>query len=296
MLYRPNFKSDYSCVDDIFKCRTINDIKMAVDDFIAVTEAVDGMETWMICRHLENSYSEWSKMYSIPHKGSVWNAVIVPPEHSPIMLLPSCVPFGGSPYDIITGLRKFIIRCDEFIPPKFDAITVTEIKRILTAAQKAYSLIDVIAPNEPMKILRFAYSHIIHNSQCGIPDDPTRASTIFVFHPKENDVYDRFFIFAHELGHALHLALTQNIDVIPDGFDKFNESVSTKLSTIKEKQEAFADAVALAILNIKGLRTHFPTQFSKYMSPIFARYVRGLTANIVGTAATSFTPTSEMQF
>jgi len=39
-----------------------------------------------------------------------------------------------------------------------------------------------------------------------------------------------------------------------------------------------AVAVALAILHVKGLRTHFPTQFSRDMSPFFARYLRGLTA------------------
>ena len=290
MSFKSNLNIYYSCVDDIFECRTISEIKTATEKIIAETETMEGIKVWGLCRQLEARFGEWSKQYSAPLKrrGTAWNAVIVPPEHSPVMLLPSCVPFGGSPIKIIGGLKNFIDRCDEFTSPKSDAITVTEIMKVLTAAQKAYGLIDIIAPDEPMKILCFANSHITHNSQCGIPYDTSRASTIFLFHPKENDTYDRIFVFAHELGHALHMALTRKIDILPDGFDEFNESISTKLYTLKEKQEAFADAVALAILNVKGLRTHFPTQFSKDISPFFARYIRKLTANASCTVTGGF--------
>jgi Zn-dependent peptidase ImmA (M78 family) len=97
-----------------------------------------------------------------------------------------------------------------------------------------------------------------------------------LYHPRQNELHDRVFIFAHELGHAIHFALTGNVDVLPDGFDKFNDSFYPKLETLKDKQEAFADTVAFAILNIKGFGTHFPTRFTKDMSPNFARYVREL--------------------
>jgi hypothetical protein len=281
MLHKPNFEIDYNCVDKIFACRSIGEIKSAAQDFIAETEKVqdefNGMFVYALCRKLEETFAEWAKQYSAPPKGAKWNAVIIPPEHSPIMLLPSCTPFGGgSPREIITGLKSFIDRCNEFTAPKYEAISNTEIKKVLTAAQKAYGLIDIIAPNTPLKILCFANSHIAHNSQCGISNDPNRPSTIFVYHPKENDTYDKIFIFAHEIGHALHLALTGDIEIIPEGFEEFNEKYFKPLKSIKEGQEGFADAVAFAILNGKGLGTHFPTQFSKDMSPTFAGYLHGL--------------------
>jgi hypothetical protein len=282
MLHKSNSETDYSCIDNIFACRSIGEIKAAAEAFIAETEKVkdeyNGMLVYALCNKLEVKFSEWAKRYSAPPKGAKWNAVIIPPEHSPVMLLPSCVPFGGATNEIIAGLKKFIGRCNEFTPPKYEAITAAEIKKVLTAAQKAYGLIDIIAPSKPLKILCFANSHITHNSQCGISGDPDKPSTIFVCHPKENDTYDKFFIFAHELGHALHIALTGSIEKTPAGFEQFNEKYFKPLNTLKEKQEGFADAAALAILNIRGLGTHFPTPYSKHMSPLFAGYIRELTA------------------
>ena len=284
MSYKSDINNiDYFCVTKIFESRTIDEIKTAARAFIAaadeVRETYNGMFVYMLCRRFEETFSEWSKQYSALAKNAAWNAVIIPPEHSPIMLLPSCVPFGSSPNEIIAGLEKFITRCDEFTPPIFDTITVIEIKKVLTAVQKSYGLLDIIAPNEPIKILCFTNSHNEYNSQCGFPSEPTRPPTIFLYHPKENGTYDRVFIFAHELGHALHWVLTRNADVLPDGFDKFNESVFARFDTLKEKQEAFADAVAFAILNVKGLGTHFPNQFSKERSPVFAKYIKELTTN-----------------
>ncbi len=286
MTDQPNFEIDYSSIPGIFESRSISEIKAAVTAFIAETDEVrdeyNGMFVWALCQRLEETFAAWSKPYSKPVKSATWNAVIVSPEDSPIMLLPSYMPFGSSPNEVITGLKRFISYCDELTPPIHEAITLTEMKRVLTAAQKAYDIIGIIAPYEPLKILRFDNSHAVYNSQCGISSTPDKPSTVYVFHPKENDVYDRVFIFAHELGHALHYALTGNVDVVPEGFEKFNEALSVKLDTVKKTQEAFADAVALAILNVKGLRTHFPTQFSKVMSPYFARYIKGLTAKKAG--------------
>jgi hypothetical protein len=194
------------------------------------------------------------------------------------MLLPSYVPFGGAPVDVIDGMKKFVERCGEFTPPVHDAISEPEIKRVLTFSQKSFRIIDIIAPDEPLKILRFDNSHITFNSQCAIPESNTQA-VIYLYHPNNVDIHNRVFIFAHELGHALHLALTRNIDLLPDGFDEFNDTFTPKPETLEDKQEAFADAVAIAILNAKGLGTHFPTQFSKDMSYLFARYLRGLCEN-----------------
>ena len=283
MSRKPNFDIDYQCITDIFACRTIDETKAATEAFLAAADKIrnifDGMYVYMLCQRFEETFVAWSKQYVALNKVAKWNAVIVPPEHSPIMLLAAHVPFGNPPIDILAGLEAFVDRCEEFTPPKFDALTSTEIKRVLTAAQKAYGLIDIIAPKDPLKILRFANSHVECNSQCGIPVDLSRSATIFLFHPREDDLCDRFYIFAHELGHALHFALTRDKTILPDGFDEFNESLRVPLDTLKEKQEAFADATALAILHIRGLGTHFPTQYSKHMAPHFAQYIQQVTAD-----------------
>jgi len=158
MPYEPDFNIDYRCVSDIFDCRTIGEIKAAAESFVAVSGTVEDMNVWILCQRFSNIFAEWSKPYYKDITGSALNAVIIPPEHAPIMLLPSCVPFGKSPNEIIAGLKNFIIRCDEFTPQIYNSITVAEIKKVLSAAQKAYGLIDIIAPKEPIKILLFANS------------------------------------------------------------------------------------------------------------------------------------------
>jgi len=84
---------DYSCVDNIFKCQTIDEIKTAINKFISTTNEVreiyNGMLVWELYQYFEKLFKEWSLRYSVSEKSSEWNAVIVPPEHSPIMLLPS---------------------------------------------------------------------------------------------------------------------------------------------------------------------------------------------------------------
>jgi len=252
---------DVTLVDSVFASRSIGEVKAAVTALAAAAEGMDGMHVWILCQHLADRFSQWVKPYRKPASGAAWNAVIVPPEHAPVMLLSSYVPLDGPPVDVLSGLKKLTALCDEFTPPIYEAITPAKIRRILNAAQKEYGLLDVLAPNEPLQIFRFNNSHITYNSQCGIPTDRKRPATIFLYHPKENEVYDRVFIFAHELGHALHISLTHDVEIMPEGFEAFNESIGVKLSTDRERQEAFADAAALAILNVKGLRTHFPTPF-----------------------------------
>ena len=214
------FDIDYQSVDNIFECRNIGEVKAAVTAFITATDEVcemfNGMFVYMLCQRFENTFVEWAKRYFAPAKGSAWNVVIVPPEHAPIMLLPSCVPFGGAPVDVIGGLKKFIERCNEFTSPIHDAIPKSEMNRTLTYAQKTYRILDIIALDEPLKILRFDNSHTVYNSQCAIPSNSKQA-VIFSFHPNNVEVHDRVFIFAHELGHALHLSLTREIDILPEG-------------------------------------------------------------------------------
>jgi hypothetical protein len=263
--------------------QTFSDIKTAITAFLAAVDEVqdelNGMLVWEFCRQLTKRLTAWAEPYAAAPRGSKHNAVVVPPEHAPLMLLKCSLPINGSPNEILDALKKFVGRCDEFVPPICDAITVAEMNRVLNAAQKAYRLIDIIAPKEPLKILRFDYSNIVYNSQCGLSDNPDRPATVMIYHPRAVDTHDRVFIFAHELGHALHQTLTGDVSITPDGFDKFNESVSGKFNSAEEMQECFANAAALSILNVKGLGAHFPSQFSKDMSPNFARYFRGLCEN-----------------
>lgn len=271
--------SGYKCIERILASQTVGEVKSTVMDFISATEDVvgyeNGMYAYMLCNWFDEAIGQWAKRYSSVAWGWDWNAVIVPPEDAPIMYLYACVPSGCSPANLIGILKKFVELCDGFTPPICDAISASEIKRVLSSAQRTYRLLDIIAPKEPLRILRFANSHAVYNSQCGIPSDNSQA-TVFSFHPNDVSVFDRLCIFAHELGHALHLSLTGDVGIIPRGFAEFNKSIGVNLETLKEQQEGFADSVALAILNTKGLRSHLPTEWSKSMSYSHGKYLREL--------------------
>ena len=112
---------DYQSVCNIFKSNSVEEIKSAASAFLEaadeVRETFNGMFVYALCQRLAETYTEWSKQYLAPAKGTAWNAVIISPEDSPIMLMSSCVPFGSAPVDVIAGLKKFVESCDEFIPP-----------------------------------------------------------------------------------------------------------------------------------------------------------------------------------
>jgi hypothetical protein len=167
------------------------------------------------------------------------------------------------------GLHKLLERCDEYIDPVETIVTEKEMDLVLENAQKKYRILDIIAPIKPLMIISLNHSHTKHNSECGISGTAgSRESVIFAYHPREvTPTCGRVFIFAHEIGHALHLALTGDITVMPDSFNAFNEKLNIKLQTIEDKQEAFADVTALVLLNgegIEGLPGELPEIALKY--------------------------------
>ncbi|MDR2360334.1 MAG: hypothetical protein LBD85_03500 [Oscillospiraceae bacterium] len=182
MKFELDYDIDYSSASGIFENRSIAEIKTAVTAFLTVAEELSGVDNgvcfWSLCQQLRGRFDEWPGQYKTVEKGAAWNAVIILPEHAPTMLLAASGSLNGSPLEIMGGLNKFIARCDEFTPPVHDVIKLAEIKRVLTAAQKTYRLLDILAPAYPLKILRFANSHRTHNSGCGIPNNGAGNATI----------------------------------------------------------------------------------------------------------------------
>jgi len=264
----------------ILSSQDFNSLKSAIARYITAAEEIkdknNGMNLWKLCHDFSSGIGAWAKQYDQLPRGAKYNALVVQPEHSPLMMLKSFVPLNGSPLEVLDALQQFNNRCDEFVPPESEAISGSEINKVLNAAQKTYRLIEIIAPDKPMKILRLNYSHAVYSSQCGLYDNPSNPATIMVYHPHASTIYNRVYIFAHELGHAFHKAITCDVNITPKGFNELNERVAAKFTSTEDMQESFADAIALAILNVRGLGTHFPTQFSKHIAPMFSRYLHEL--------------------
>ena len=212
--------------------------------------------------------------YLYPHPAQDKNVVFIPPDAAPIVMIPAYIQVSPEADIIRDGLKKLLKKLSEFSEPMEDIVTEAEMNAVLDNAQSKFGMMDIIAPEKPLKIVSFNHSHAVYNCECGMSASPgSRESVIFVYHPRDVIPCDRVFIFAHEIGHALHLALTGDVDIIPDKFDEFNEALNVDLDTIYLKQEAFANVAAFAMLNGNGLNKHLPHQFSETMLECYDKYI-----------------------
>ncbi|MDR1321583.1 MAG: hypothetical protein LBK56_09205 [Gracilibacteraceae bacterium] len=258
-------------ISDIFAGRTIYEARTAAEAFLDHLAAAPKYER-RLCERFVDSMIRYCDNYVPLPFCLTHNVTVVPPEYSPVIMLSAYVPISNDPDCVVAGLKRFIDKCGEFREPLHEAITYEEINAVLDDAQKSYRLVDILAPKLPLKILLFNNSHAEHNSECGVPVDPERETAIFLYHPLET-AHDRVFIFAHELGHALHLSLTRDAEVLPDSFDRFNEKLGIIFHSVHQKQEAFADVTAMAVLS-GGLSGHLPHELSDAMLENFDMYIR----------------------
>ena len=266
-------------ITNILDSHEVSPLKASIQALLRQVENTDHMHNWLIRNQFYEAVTERDIAYQYRTKGLKYNAIIIPSESALTALIPAYVPMEGDHYEFVDGLHRFISHLDEYVYPMYPAITERDIRATLSAAQRAFGMIDIIAPDYPLRVHRFDYSHIKYNSECGVMSGDSRQSVIFLFHPREDGICDSVFIFAHELGHALHFALTGDINILPEGFESFNNRYFPAFDTETAKQEGFADATAIAILGSMNskLKAHFPTKFCKDISPMFVRYFEELT-------------------
>ena len=276
--YMERSKTISGYVDEIEKTVSLDTLKhqlTALIDF--ASDKSEGCKL-SIQEAFVNMVIRVSQPFIKPHPEQKKNVVYIPPDAGLLMMIPTCVPLAADVNMFFDGLRNFLLRCDEFVAPIENIVTVDEMDLVLENAQKKYRILDIIAPTKPLKIISLDHSHVKHNSECGISNPPeNREPIIFVYHPRiVTSSCSNILIFAHEIGHALHLALTGNIEVMPNGFDTFNDKLNIKWETIHQKQEAFADVTALVLLNGEGI-TGLPTELPEIALDYYERYIGSLT-------------------
>jgi hypothetical protein len=266
--------------EDILQATEIEPLKNSIISFQKILKKVNKRQNNIIgfftqkelCRDIINRDLQFQKRTP----GLPYNAMIVPEELSfAAMMAHHLDLYGNNEKSFLDSLTRFVKRCDEFIPPIYEPATENEIKAVLSDAQKGFGMIKIIAPKNPFRIYRLNYSHKIRNSECGLSKEGPPQSFVLLFHPRYNTC-DKVYIFAHEVGHALHFALTGDITVMPEGFEEFNDPRFGKFETLEERQEGFADAASIAILGWGKLISHLPTQYCKDISPMFVEYFKKL--------------------
>ena len=270
-------KAVSAMVSKIAQAESLEGLKASISAFAGFVGSYPKLKD-EACRLLADTVMAISGMYMGSLPARKLNVRFIPPDAPPAVLMPVYVPMAEEADVIYDGLIWFLEKLDEFSEPMEDIVTVKEMNAVLDNAQKKFRILDIVAPGKPLTVVSLNYSHAAHNCECGISAAPgSRESIIFVYHPREVSPCDRVFIFAHEIGHSLHLALTGDVEIIPDKFDEFNETLDIKLPTKELKQEAFADVAAFAMLNGGGLNKHLPHQFSASTLECFDKYIEYVT-------------------
>jgi hypothetical protein len=263
-------------IQNIELAKTMEEVKVCVMAFISYSNANPKRKN-QLGEELIELLLKVNQPFMNLDKKLKTNVVHIPPELAPAFMIQTCLPSATDEDAIYLGLEKFLERCDEYISPMEDKVTLREMNAVIKNAQKKFKLLDIIAPARPLKIVSLNNSHNVHNCECGITNSVINPeAVIFVYHPRDVSECDRVFIFAHEIGHALHIALTGDIEVIPEGFDEFNQTLDIEFQTLDQKREAFADVTAFAILNGGGLNQHLPHPFSEPMLGMFDKYIGSL--------------------
>ena len=276
--YGKRVKAVLGVISQIEDADTLDGLKAGVTSFLRFWDANPKARN-QLCAGLMETVVLASSLYLRPRPDQGKNVVFVPPDAAPVVMIPTCVPLAGSEDAVYDGLNRLLMKIGEFAGPMEDAATEEEMNAVLDNAQRKFKALDIIAPSKPLMVVSLNNSHCRHNCECGIGDSAASPeAVILVYHPRDVSRCDRVFIFAHEIGHALHLALTGSIKDIPVGFDEFNDALDIQWHTLQEKQEAFADVTAFALLNGGGLNKHLPHRFSDTMLEYYDRYIGHITS------------------
>jgi hypothetical protein len=80
---------------------------------------------------------------------------------------------------------------------------------------------------------------------------------------KDGDISPEY-VFLHELGHVLQTSLTGSVDVVPEEFLRFDQTVGGQLKQgDPDACEVFADLFAIAVMRGTALCSHDPFPFSE---------------------------------
>jgi hypothetical protein len=155
---------------------------------------------------------------------------------------------------------------------------------VIDIALRRFSLIDILAPVTPLVIMRLNNANKRCNSMCGVIGEGSGTRAILVMFNPRNEENDPVYIFAHELGHAFHLALTHEPQIMPARFDELNELLGViTVIPISDKIEVFADVFAMALLNCPELKVHNPFIEFEHVIPYFDKYIQVLASGKINS-------------
>ena len=172
------------------------------------------------------------------------------------------------------NIKKLIIDIEEkIVKPSGNYITVENEEKILSAlTEKFPKYWHLVSAKRKLEIINVNNSHRQYNSTCGTNDDAT-AFILFMFNMKDKTLLPDY-VFLHELGHALQVAITGSYLDVPDEFLRFNNSLQSDNIAQGDSRapELFADTFAIAVMRGSYLHDKNPFPFSDELNRVFERF------------------------
>lgn len=228
------------------------------------------------CRKLSQTLQEWLLL------NTSWNLFednkpkyyIYPAEDSLPYYFASSGLMLGRVREVRYSIKSLITYIDEtIIRPTGYFLTVEQEGKILSTLTAKFPFWEVVSANRPLVILNFNNTNRIYNSLCGT-DEGEKSSVILMYNMKDNSVIPEY-VFLHELGHALQIALTGSADDVPNEFIEFHNSMpyTEKINQgDKDATELFADTFAISVMMNTELSCFDPFHFSDSLNAHFEAF------------------------
>ncbi|MHB1002092.1 MAG: hypothetical protein ACYC27_22865 [Armatimonadota bacterium] len=200
--------------------------------------------------------------------------VIYPPAFSiPAYLMANGLA-SGKVCDTILHIRKLIDYIDaSVVSPSGNCLTRERTERVLQVLMAKFPYFDVVS--KPLHILCIDNTDKHFNSQCGVSASGDEC-ILLMFHMKDSAISPEY-VFLHELGHALQIALTGSPEIVPEEFIRFHQSLNSQLEQGNpDAPDVFADTFAMAVMRGTELSLHDPFELSDTLKGAIECFIAGL--------------------
>ncbi len=162
------------------------------------------------------------------------------------------------------------------VPPSGKCLPYDRAAEILNAVGELFPYYySIVSRARPLAVLNLNSTDRRYNSMCGI-SDLSSGSTILLLHMKaDRDEGDPDCVLLHEMGHALHNAIS-GADV-PEEFYRFQSAFSKPLERGDPMApEVFADCFAIAMIHRSDLKIAMPFEVDAIIADMVARFMEQL--------------------
>lgn len=143
---------------------------------------------------------------------------------------------------------------DDLLPAEGPQITPKAVHEILRFLEARYQFLRRVRKGTPLFIILPDCSHKNLNGLCRthLCQGNQTDCEIYLFHSLKHREYSPEYVFLHELGHVLNLALTGTLEIVPNSFWEFAETLFPKLTLAHQKSvsEIFADCFAMGVMSL----------------------------------------------